>query len=99
MVVLEHETESPLVEWRGPAPFYFLKLAPQEGMSVHEVVKDLTYGWGVIPVKVQIGSEAFETSIFPREGTLFVPVKKEIRLKTGIEPGQIVSALLTFVAN
>lgn len=99
MVVLEHETESPLVEWRGPAPFYFLKLDAAEAKTVHEVVKDLTYGWGVIPVEVKIGKEVFETSIFPREGTLFVPVKKDIRLKTGIETGQIVTARLTFVAN
>lgn len=96
MVVLEHQTLSPLVEWRGPAPFYFLKLDPDEAKSLHDIVKDLTYGWGVIPVKVKIDEEVFETSIFPREGTFFVPVKKDIRVKTDIQTGQMVAATLYF---
>ena len=99
MIVLEHVTRSPLVEWRGPAPFYFLKLEKREAHAVLESVRDLTYGWGVIPVVVEIGQEAFETSIFPREGTLFVPIKKDIRLKAGIELGQLVEATLTFVTK
>lgn len=99
VIVLEHVTRTPLVEWRGPAPFYFLKLETAEANAVLGTVRDLTYGWGVIPAIVGIGKEVFETSIFPREGTLFVPIKKDIRLKAGIELGQFVEATLTFVTK
>ncbi len=96
MLVLDQEVTAPLVEWRGPAPFYFLKLEEQVAKEVLQVVKDLSYGWGVIPVRVQIDKTEFETSIFQRENTLFVPVKKEARLSSGVVIGQQVRARLIF---
>ena len=96
MLVLDQEVVAPLVEWRGPAPFYFLKLDQQIASEILAEVKDLSYGWGVIPVTVMIGGIEFETSIFQREKTLFVPVKKEARLASGIALGQDVKARLLF---
>jgi hypothetical protein len=96
MVVLDQEVTAPLVEWRGPAPFYFLKLEEQVAKEILQVVKDLSYGWGVIPVTVQINKTEFETSIFQREDTLFVPVKKAARLSSGVVLGQQVRARLIF---
>jgi hypothetical protein len=99
MVVLDQEVTAPLVDWRGPAPFYFLKLEEQVAKEILQVVKDLTYGWGVIPVKVQIDKTEFETSIFQRENTLYVPVKMAARLSSGVVLGQQVRARLIFSAS
>ena len=44
MLVLDQEVTAPLVEWRGPAPFYFLMLEERVAKEILQVVKDLSYG-------------------------------------------------------
>jgi len=44
MLVLDQEVTAPLVEWRGPAPFYFLMLEEKVAKEILQVVKDLSYG-------------------------------------------------------
>lgn len=67
-----------LVEWRGPAPYHFVPLPPDEADLVDEVKAEVVY-WGVVPVRARIGSTTFTTSMFPREGTWFLPVKDAVR--------------------
>ncbi|MCL6424200.1 DUF1905 domain-containing protein [Brachybacterium sp. JHP9] len=75
------------VEWRGPAPYVFAPLPPEEADAIDQVKARLTYGWGVIPVQAQIGETAFTTSLFPREGTYFLPVKVAVQRAEGVEIG------------
>jgi len=47
-------------------------------------------GFGSIRVEVVIGSSVWKTSVFPSDGTFVLPVKKPVRVKEGIEPGDTV---------
>ena len=58
----------PVIEGRGPAPYYFVPVAEQEAADLREVAAMASYGWGVIPVQARIGETAFATSLFPGDG-------------------------------
>ena len=74
-------------EWRGPAPFFFVGVTPDVSEAIYEVAHLVTYGWGVIPVNVRIGSTNFTTSLFPKNGSYLVPIKAAVRRAIGIESG------------
>ncbi len=82
----------PIVEWRGPAPHHFLPLSEENADRIHAIAPAVTYGWGVIPVRVRIGSTSFTTSLFPLEGTYLVPLKASVRAAEGLELGSVVEA-------
>jgi hypothetical protein len=48
-----------VIEWRGPAPYYFVPVPDQESEDIREVAAMATYGWGVIPVEARIGEVVF----------------------------------------
>ena len=79
------EFESEVVEWRGPAPFYFAKTPPQVTEEIEKNAGHLSYGWGCIPVDVTIGNTTFYTALIPREGCYFVPLKAAIRKGEAID--------------
>ena len=62
-----------VIEWRGPAPYYFVPVPEPECEDIREVAAMATYGWGVIPVEVRIGAVDFETSLFPKDGGYLLP--------------------------
>lgn len=82
-------------EWRGPAPFYFVRVADAQAAKIRAVAAQVTYGWGVIPCEVRIGKTTFSTSLFPRDGGYLVPVKNVVRLPEKISVGDNVSITLT----
>jgi len=84
-----------VIEWRGPAPFYYLPLPDEEADQVHDVRKMATYGWGVIPVEARIGGTDFTTSLFPKDGGYLLPLKDAVRKPEGIGVGDEVTAELT----
>ena len=73
-----------LVEWRGPAPFFFVPLPEEEADLVDQVKAGIAY-WGVVPVTARIGETEFTTAMFPREGTWFLPVKAAVRRAESVE--------------
>jgi hypothetical protein len=90
---MELEFSGELVEWRGPAPYHFVPLPPDEADLVDEVKADVVY-WGVVPVRARIGGTAFTTSMFPREDTWFLPVKDAVRTAEQLELGDVVDVRL-----
>ena len=54
-----------VISWRGPAPFYFVEVPGDLCEIIGAVSSMVTYGWGVIPVQVQIGGTDWTTSLFP----------------------------------
>ncbi|NDC19440.1 MAG: DUF1905 domain-containing protein, partial [Microbacteriaceae bacterium] len=44
-----------MIEWRGPAPFYYLPIPKDICEEIKAAAKLLSYGWGVIPVTATIG--------------------------------------------
>ena len=68
-----------VIEWRGPAPYYYLPVPDEESADIREVAAMATYGWGVIPVTARIGEVEFETSLFPKDGGYLLPLKDAVR--------------------
>jgi hypothetical protein len=86
---------SRVIEWRGPAPYYYLPLTEEAAEDVHDVRQMATYGWGVIPVVARIGGVEFETSLFPKDGGYLLPLKDAVRKPAGIAVGDELSVELT----
>ena len=78
------EFSSNLLYWRGPAPFYFVAVPAEECEILRDVSKWVTYGWGMIPVKAQIGETVWKTSLFPKAGGYLVPIKDSVRKTEGL---------------
>jgi hypothetical protein len=86
-----------VIEWRGPAPYYFVPIPDEESADIHEVAAMATYGWGVIPVTARIGEVDFQTSLFPKDGGYLLPLKDAVRRPQRITAGDEVTVELTVV--
>ena len=84
-----------IFEWRGPSPFYFIKIPAAQSAKIKERAAQLTYGWGVIPVTGVIGQTKFTTSLIPREGVYLLPIKNVVRFGENLKVGQEVRAGIT----
>ncbi|TXS54462.1 DUF1905 domain-containing protein [Streptomyces sp. uw30] len=84
-----------VIEWRGPAPYYFVRVPDQESADIREVAAMATYGWGVIPVEATVGEVAFETSLFPKDGGYLLPLKNAVRRPQGLGSGDEVTVRMT----
>jgi hypothetical protein len=91
---LELEFTGQIVEWRGPAPFYFVPLPPDEADLIDEVKADVAY-WGVIPVTAWLGETTFTTAMFPRHDTYFLPLRDAVRRAEGVALGDVVEVRLS----
>ncbi|HXH77688.1 DUF1905 domain-containing protein [Nocardioides sp.] len=91
---MELEFTGEVVEWRGPAPYYFVPLPPDEAELIDEVKAEVAY-WGVIPVTARLGETTSTTSMFPREETYFLPLKDAVRRAEGVGLGDVVEVRLT----
>ena len=61
---------------------------PEEQSHDLKAISSLvTYGWGVIPVDVQIGDTKWYTALFPKDGHYLVPVKADSRKAERLEEG------------
>lgn len=80
--------------WRGPAPWYFVTMPEQESHDIKAISSFVTYGWGVIPVRVRVGGSTWKTSLFPKDGRYLVPIKASIRKAEGLDEGQTVTVRL-----
>ena len=88
------ESSGPLFEWRGPSPYHFVALPSEACEDVSELAAEVTYGWGVVPVSVVIGSTDFTTSLIPREGGYLLPVKDKVRRAEGLNLDDVVEVAL-----
>jgi hypothetical protein len=82
-----------VVEWRGPAPYYFLTVPEVESAEIKDAARGLEY-WGQVAVLVTIGDTEFATALFPKDGRYLVPLKVVVRRAEGIEPGEQLPAVL-----
>ena len=84
---LEFEFTAEVIEWRGPAPFYYAVVPEVESEEIGAMSGAVTYGWGAIPVEAWIGDTRFTTSLFPRNGSYLLPLKVAVREATGVKLG------------
>ena len=69
-----------VIEWRGPAPFYFIETPPAYTPEIKAIAADKSYGWGVLHAMVTNKNRTFKTALFPKQGTYLVPPKTAVRL-------------------
>jgi len=84
-----------VIEWRGPAPYYFVPVPDAESADIRAVAAMATYGWGVIPVEARIGDITFRTSLFPKDGGYLLPLKDAVRKPHGLSEGNGVTVTMT----
>jgi len=83
-----------IIEWRGPAPYFFVSMPESDSAELKEAARSLIY-WGQVPVHVVIGGTAFATALFPRNGRYLVPLKDAVRKAEGIGDGDVVTVALS----
>jgi hypothetical protein len=93
---MEFEFEGRVVEWRGPAPFYFVAVPNEESDDIKLAAKGIEY-WGQVPVTARIRDTDFSTALFPKEGRYLLPLKNAVRKSAQIELDQIVAVELSLV--
>jgi len=89
------EFSGEIVYWKGPAPWYFITVPEEECSDLQATSAFVSYGWGMIPVTVQIGATEWTTSLFPKDGRYLVPVKASVRKAERLGEGETVVVLLT----
>lgn len=80
-----------VIEWRGPAPFYFLPLDEEASADFKIEAAGLEY-WGQVAIIATIGDTTFKTAVFPKDGRFLVPLRAAIRKTEGLELGMPVTA-------
>jgi hypothetical protein len=80
--------------WKGPAPWYFITVPAKQCRDLKAISGIVTYGWGMIPVIVQIGKTEWETSLFPKDGRYIVPIKASVQKAESLGEGDQVTVRL-----
>jgi hypothetical protein len=88
--------DTKIIEWRGPAPFFYAPLPAQYVEEVRQVAKAVSYGWGVVPVEARIAGVSFTTSLFPKDGGYLLPIKVAVRRKANITVGDTIAVEMIF---
>ena len=81
--------------WRGPSPYHFVTVDDDASAAIKAASAAVTYGWGMIPVSAELGSTAWTTSLFPKDGRYIVPLKDKVRDAEGIDVGDVVTVRLS----
>jgi hypothetical protein len=80
--------------WCGPAPWFFVTVPAEQSHELKGISNLVTYGWGVIPVRVRIGNTEWQTSLFPKDGRYSVPIKASVRKAENLKEGDNVTVRL-----
>jgi hypothetical protein len=80
--------------WRGPAPWHFVTVPEKQCHDLNAIVGSVTYGWGMIPATIRIGTTEWTTSLFPKDGRYIVPIKASVRKAEQLAEGDKVTARL-----
>ncbi|HWS33566.1 MAG TPA: DUF1905 domain-containing protein [Actinoplanes sp.] len=91
---MEWAFDGEVIEWRGPAPYFFVAMPVADSAELKEEARSLIY-WGQVPVRVVIRGTEFSTALFPRDGRYLVPLKDTVRRAEGISEGDVVAVTLT----
>ena len=92
---MQMEFTGPVWFWKGPAPWHFVTVPDDESGALEAVSPMVTYGWGMIPVEVQVGAAQWSTALFPKDGRYLVPLKDVVRKRLGVSDGDVIAVELT----
>ncbi len=74
-----------LFEWRGPAPFHFVKVDAENSKEIKKLAAVHSYGWGVVYIHGLISNVEFQTTLIPKDGCYYIPIKDAIRKKLDLQ--------------
>jgi hypothetical protein len=94
LLAMDLEFSGEIIYWRGPAPFHFVTVPDEPSAAIEHVSSLVTYGWGVIPARVQIGQTDYTTSLFPKDERYLVPVNAAVRRAERLALGDDVTVRL-----
>ena len=77
--------------WREPAPWFFVTIPAKQSRDIKEISGLVTYGWGVIPIHIQIGKTEWTTSLFPKDRCYIVPIKASVHDAENMDVGDKVT--------
>ena len=92
--MIDFQFRSEIWYWRGPAPFYFVTVPPEQCRELKAISRSVTYGWGMIPADVQIGKTKWYTALWPKDGGYIVPIKANVRKAEQLAEGDEVTVRL-----
>ena len=95
---MDHEFTGEVIEWRGPAPYYFVAVPEEESVALRDSASGSGYGWGMVPIGARIGSTEWKTSLWPKDGGYLLPLKDAVRKPEGLDAGDAVDIRLRFDA-
>lgn len=78
----------------GSSTLFLLPTPIEVTQEIELHKRELSYGWGVIPAKVTIGATTIATSLIPRAGSFYIPLKDALRKPNAIELGNHVTLTL-----
>lgn len=81
------EFEGEIWYWHGPSPYHFVTVPEDGSAQLRAVSREVTYGWGMIPVRVRIGRTEWNTALFPKDGRYVVPIRDTVRKAEGLAEG------------
>jgi len=88
---MELEFSAEVWHWRGPSPYHFVTVPGPESDQLRTTAALVTYGWGMIPVRLSVGSTRATTSLFPKDGGYVIPLKDKVRAAERIAVGDTVT--------
>ncbi|WP_020391945.1 GNAT family N-acetyltransferase [Kribbella catacumbae] len=91
---MEQEFSGEVIEWRGPAPYFFVAVPEQESDALRAAAAVTSYGWGMLPITARIGNTEWKTSLWPKDGGYLLPLKDAVRKPEGLDVGDVVDILL-----
>jgi hypothetical protein len=91
---MEFEFTGKMWFWRGPAPYFFVTVPAEESQGLQVIAGEVTYGWGMIPVKARIGKSEWKTSLWPKDGGYIVPIKAKVQRDEELAEGDEVTVWL-----
>ena len=84
--------------WRGPAPFHFVTVPEVESELLASISDAVSYGWGMLPATVSIGSTTWSTALWPKDGGYIVPIKNAVRTAQKLELDDDIHLILEIAA-
>lgn len=85
--------------WRGPAPWHFVTVPGPACRDIASAASLVSYGWGMIPATVRIGTTEWTTALWPKDGAYLVPIKTWVRKAEDLDLGDQVTLRLTIDAD
>lgn len=96
---MEFEFAGEIWHWRGPAPYHFVTVPEAQAADIQALAADVTYGWGMIPVRARLGGTSWKTSLFPKDGGYVLPLKDAVRRAESVELGDTIEVELTVLGG